>query len=950
MDKLTNYIPSDIDCHVGDIMNSVLIELASLDLVEYLGENNSVDDGIIAMSCCLSISEIKLLFKRTLKSTSSMNKRDMLDQIIHSIRTSRDLFGKQLNWFRLIQESMLCGPSVKPHIVRVKPAVLHLIRRLERLVQIHATEVLSSHPSQSLSVHQPLGFKAALLVIFKKIRFPTYELSVAPTFSSKVDFLMWEAAIELKSVWFELSAASRKFSGTLGCRLYAIWMDSFVARISGAVRIFETCLSEIRGNNQESYVDLSGVCRLLLSSAANPPLRMTIGCEDDPISVSELDIGERITLIAAACLHEYFANRGGPSHQFDIYEAGCVLVSICRKGVRALEQRGSDTGYSLAVVVMRTVLGTPFPRSRLKWLDRLLIDLKHLRRDDEALAEAVKGRVEANTAGESIVADMLDRRLSSKRLRPSDSPPKPLQTLPLLLQSISSAQEEEVLVLEAWQCGVCTLMNGFGSSKCAACNYTKKAATVPIVLPASGADCSSSVSPESGRAQWSCAACTFLNPRCIERCSVCDTVRELQSSVSRRATSAPPTQEKRKRSPAGAGTGGSEVGNSDLAMADADADAELGSATLQLLGLGSDLAQEQSWSPPLVTVTGHRLSRGEGLAKGGKSRYVSSSDNVVGVEDLALEAIGQGEAVGEQGSAFAQRLAGGHWVGWHCEGAVLRSVFGLLFWDVLFGPTSDAAACVPVFVSPYQDAPLDLDTAGTFYLNRADIIEKRLLHIQTACEWGLASELADRYRSCYRQRCRGVTWDTPLKVLCATVVCLKGPALALTCRALASDYRYFSGGLPDLFLVRASVDKDDGSAEFLDFEAWLGRGCLEIGVDLLDDVVGKADAEAEAEGLNSDEDTEPTADTSKSGSVDIFHCEAEGLERPEGHWQFEACFVEVKGPSDSLSRRQWTWLKYLDDGGVLAGVCAVKEQDGPASAGKRRKGKGAGPYVRLSAV
>ena len=40
--------------------------------------------------------------------------------------------------------------------------------------------------------------------------------------------------------------------------------------------------------------------------------------------------------------------------------------------------------------------------------------------------------------------------------------------------------------------------------------------------------------------------------------------------------------------------------------------------------------------------------------------------------------------------------------GWHCEGSVLRSLFGLLMWDQIF------VDCPDVFLTPYQDAPLDL--------------------------------------------------------------------------------------------------------------------------------------------------------------------------------------------------------------------------------------------------
>eukprot|EP00952_Eustigmatos_sp_NYUAD-ZCMA_P010786 44029-Eustigmatos_ZCMA.PRE.1 len=63
--------------------------------------------------------------------------------------------------------------------------------------------------------------------------------------------------------------------------------------------------------------------------------------------------------------------------------------------------------------------------------------------------------------------------------------------------------------------------------------------------------------------------------------------------------------------------------------------------------------------------------------------------------------------------------AQGPWWGVHCEGSLLRSLFSLLFFEQLF-------ADVPgVFISPYQDAPLDLHQPWQFYANRESILERR---------------------------------------------------------------------------------------------------------------------------------------------------------------------------------------------------------------------------------
>ena len=60
---------------------------------------------------------------------------------------------------------------------------------------------------------------------------------------------------------------------------------------------------------------------------------------------------------------------------------------------------------------------------------------------------------------------------------------------------------------------------------------------------------------------------------------------------------------------------------------------------------------------------------------------------------------------------IAEYINGGGWEGYHDEGTMLRSLFCLLMWEVLFTSLPN------VFVSPYQDAPLDL-YFSSFYEHR----------------------------------------------------------------------------------------------------------------------------------------------------------------------------------------------------------------------------------------
>lgn len=79
-----------------------------------------------------------------------------------------------------------------------------------------------------------------------------------------------------------------------------------------------------------------------------------------------------------------------------------------------------------------------------------------------------------------------------------------------------------------------------------------------------------------------------------------------------------------------------------------------------------------------VVIEGRPLNREVGK----KSRFVGLDDEVCTVEDLALQ-------------HYAQMEHGG-WRGIHCEGSIFRTLYGLLFWDIIFAPVPD------VFLHPFQ--------------------------------------------------------------------------------------------------------------------------------------------------------------------------------------------------------------------------------------------------------
>jgi len=164
----------------------------------------------------------------------------------------------------------------------------------------------------------------------------------------------------------------------------------------------------------------------------------------------------------------------------------------------------------------------------------------------------------------------------------------------------------------------------------------------------------------------------------------------------------------------------------------------------------------------------------------GKSTWRGQGEEVINVETYALQ--------------HYERLG---YRGYHCEGRIVTTLFGLLFWDIIFAPIPGA------FETPYQTAPLDI-FEDTFYLSREEIIEARLDEI---CE-GKARTIIERVDNEHRQRgtwCLGVRWELfPKQDLLEIAECFSGETLACLCRVLCEDYAQRGSGVPDLFLWNLS--------------------------------------------------------------------------------------------------------------------------------------------------
>lgn len=189
-------------------------------------------------------------------------------------------------------------------------------------------------------------------------------------------------------------------------------------------------------------------------------------------------------------------------------------------------------------------------------------------------------------------------------------------------------------------------------------------------------------------------------------------------------------------------------------------------------------ARQVEWEPPETALVARPLANPTGT----KSRFYSADGAAqVTVEELALQHYASPE--------------GGAWQGLHCEGGVWGTLMGLLLWDCIFADVPD------VFRSPFQVAPLDLDT-DAFYPSRASRLDAQLSRIADGQAGAILSDVWSRHAGVM---CRGVNWgrfsQAQLLDICT---CLGGLGLAAVLRLMAEDHAGATGGLPDLLLWRMS--------------------------------------------------------------------------------------------------------------------------------------------------
>lgn len=173
---------------------------------------------------------------------------------------------------------------------------------------------------------------------------------------------------------------------------------------------------------------------------------------------------------------------------------------------------------------------------------------------------------------------------------------------------------------------------------------------------------------------------------------------------------------------------------------------------------------------------------------GQKSLYYNESNEICTVEEIALE--------------FYTLKKG--WSGYHCEGSVFRSLFGILFWEALWDDSISH-----VFQTPFQSYPLDL-TTHAFYERRKEKLENILSKMMDSNGMEYVENIIlDRFEHHFGVQCIGVNWSNWTAIELINVVkCFGTQSIAVILRQLAKDWSRYRGGMPDLCLLRINPTFD----------------------------------------------------------------------------------------------------------------------------------------------
>lgn len=320
------------------------------------------------------------------------------------------------------------------------------------------------------------------------------------------------------------------------------------------------------------------------------------------------------------------------------------------------------------------------------------------------------------------------------------------------------------------------------------------------------------------------------------------------------------------------------------------------------------------------------------------------------VEELALELYHSATLPNnnDKEDSASNDVPKGGWEGWHNEGGHARKLFRIIFLQAVLDNMS--VDDPTVFLTPYQHSPHDLHVGYQkvenddrskvslihgFYERRRNSVEAFLSTLSQQTDQSISDlvyfSVKARWDSHSNDESR--IKDVPLlrdvaelRTLSMVAAGLGGQALSSMFRALAFDYRHYSGGLPDLLLARARYhpSKDD---QFVDLSEWIGEAFCKDYIEeenLHRSISMLADKDDDFLGCSKNVDSSNTKFSSKKKRQKIsvvpeFPSKVQ-LEHDEKQVIVDCLWVEVKSANDRLDSRQEDWLNIIDSSGN-ARVC-----------------------------
>lgn len=375
------------------------------------------------------------------------------------------------------------------------------------------------------------------------------------------------------------------------------------------------------------------------------------------------------------------------------------------------------------------------------------------------------------------------------------------------------------------------------------------------------------------------------------------------------------------------------------------------------LGLrsSSDLTSERpnnkysDWKP-IVDQSVANAMASDDLSNGKRCSYIGFEENEndglypgsLNVEKLAMEYYKNGIL------PVPNTAPKGGWVGFHDEGGKVRQLWRVLSSACVLGmdfgymDTDRPLELATIHLTPYQSAPFDLHCGAEsikrngetfksrgFYERRKGLIEEFLERVSGLSAQQLADFVYDCVESRHKYSLEAERSDPMLdrdilnvRSLSMLASGIGGKMLASIFRCLFFDYRHYSGGLPDLLLMRAI----NSESEVIDLGEWVGEGFLPENQKALN-IFEDRDSEflgcskvGEAGGIPSKRFSRGGGQQKRWQQKEDDSTAVEKVQLPaklQLHHngkkvKVEVMFVEVKSHNDTLDPRQGDWLNILD--------------------------------------